>query len=52
MQGRSLVPLMQGKTPKDWRTSLYYHYYEGGGHGVQRHEGVSGKRHKLIRFYS
>ena len=52
MQGRSLVPLLKGQTPKDWRTSLYYHYYEGGGHGVQRHEGVSEKRYKLIRFYS
>ena len=46
MQGKSLVPLMKGKTPADWRTSLYYHYYEGGGHGVQRHEGVSDKRYK------
>ena len=52
MQGRSLVPLMRGRTPEDWRTSLYYHYYEGGGHGVQRHEGVSDTRYKLIRFYS
>ena len=52
MQGESMVPLMKGKTPDDWRTSLYYHYYEGGGHGVQRHEGVCDKRYKLIRFYS
>ncbi len=52
MQGKSLVPLLKGSTPADWRTSLYYHYYEGGGHGVQRHEGVSDKRYKLIRFYS
>ena len=52
MQGKSLVPLLRGKTPADWRSSLYYHYYEGGGHGVQRHEGVTTKRYKLIRFYS
>jgi arylsulfatase A-like enzyme len=51
MQGRSLVPLMKGRTPKDWRTSLYYRYYEGGGHGVAQHEGVTDKRYKLIRFY-
>jgi arylsulfatase A-like enzyme len=52
MQGRSLVPLMQGKTPKDWRESLYYHYYEyPGGHSVRRHEGVFDSRYKLIRFY-
>ncbi|MBK1878948.1 sulfatase family protein [Pelagicoccus mobilis] len=52
MQGRSVVPLLKGKTPKDWRESLYYHYYEyPGAHSVRRHEGVAGKRFKLIRFY-
>lgn len=28
MQGRSLVPLLKGETPDDWRDSHYYHYYE------------------------
>ncbi|MDG1833519.1 MAG: sulfatase, partial [Verrucomicrobiota bacterium] len=28
MQGSSLVPLLRGQTPKGWRTSIYYHYYE------------------------
>jgi arylsulfatase A-like enzyme len=52
MQGRSLVPLLQGKTPEDWRSSLYYHYYEYPGyHSVRRHEGVADTRYKLIRFY-
>ena len=52
MQGESLVPLLKGQTPDDWRTSLYYHYYEyPGNHSVRRHEGVAGKRYKLIRFY-
>ncbi|MEM9160297.1 MAG: sulfatase [Verrucomicrobiota bacterium] len=52
MQGESLVPLFKGKTPRDWRKSLYYHYYEyPGAHSVRRHEGVSDKRYKLIRFY-
>ncbi|MBL7115318.1 MAG: sulfatase [Kiritimatiellae bacterium] len=52
MQGRSLVPLLKGKTPKDWRTSLYYHYYEYPAvHSVRKHEGVADKRYKLIRFY-
>ena len=52
MQGRSLVPLMKGETPDDWRDSLYYHYYEyPGAHSVRRHEGVCGQRYKLIRFY-
>lgn len=51
MQGRSLVPILQGRTPDDWRTSHYYHYYEGGGHGVPRHRGVTDRRYKLIHFY-
>ena len=52
MQGESLLPLLRGKTPGNWRTSLYYHYYEyPGAHSVCRHEGVSGPRFKLIRFY-
>ncbi|GAB5558512.1 MAG: hypothetical protein SynsKO_01590 [Synoicihabitans sp.] len=52
MQGESLVPLIKGVTPVTWRDSLYYHYYEfPGAHNVRRHEGVSTKRYKLIRFY-
>ncbi len=52
MQGRSLVPLLKGATPADWRTSLYYHYYEYPAvHSVRRHEGVFDGRYKLIRFY-
>lgn len=53
MQGRSIVPLFKGETPQDWRSSLYYHYYEFPAywHAVRRHEGVSTNRYKLIRFY-
>jgi arylsulfatase A-like enzyme len=52
MQGRSIVPLLKGETPPNWRKSLYYHYYEFPGcHSVRRHEGVATKRYKLIRFY-
>lgn len=52
MQGESLVPLLRGNTPAEWRTSLYYHYYEfPGAHSVRRHEGVATSRYKLIRFY-
>lgn len=50
MQGRSLVPLLKGETPKDWRKSFYYHYYESGGHGVPIHYGVVTQRYKLIHF--
>ena len=52
MQGESIVPLLEGKTPKSWRKSLYYHYYEYPGvHHVRRHEGVATPRFKLLRFY-
>ena len=52
MQGRGLVPLLEGKTPADWRKSLYYHYYEfPGAHDVHRHYGVKTSRYKLMHFY-
>lgn len=52
MQGRSLVPVLQGNTPEDWRKTFYYHYYEfPGWHDVRRHYGVTDGRYKLIHFY-
>jgi len=52
MQGESMVPIFKGKTPKNWRKTMYYHYYEyPGGHSVRKHYGVRGQRHKLIYFY-
>jgi len=52
MQGASLVPILKGQTPSDWRTHFYYHYYEfPGAHSVARHYGVTNGRHKLIHFY-
>jgi arylsulfatase A-like enzyme len=52
MQGRSLVSVLKGKTPDDWRKSFYYHYYEfPGAHSVARHFGVTTGEHKLIHFY-
>jgi arylsulfatase A-like enzyme len=53
MQGRSLVPLLEGRTPADWRKTFYYHYYENpGAHNVARHYGVTDGRYKLIRYYA
>ena len=54
MQGRSLAPLMRGQEPEDWRTSIYYHYYEGEGkvHNVHKHYGVRTDRYKLVYFYT
>ncbi len=50
MQGASLVPVLRGATPKNWRKTFYYHYHESGGHGVPVHFGVTTGRHKLIHF--
>jgi arylsulfatase A-like enzyme len=50
MQGRSFLPLLQGKQPTDWRTSMYYRYYHPGHHNVAAHYGVRTDRHKLIYF--
>jgi len=52
MQGKSLVPLLQGQTPDDWRESIYYHYHEyPGAHSVQKHYGIRNDRYKLIHYY-
>ncbi|MCC7388272.1 MAG: sulfatase [Phycisphaerales bacterium] len=52
MQGESLTPILEGRTPEDWRQSVYYHYYEHpGAHNVVRHEAVRTATHKLISFY-
>ncbi len=52
MQGRSIVPLLKGRTPKDWRQSFYYQYYEyPGAHSVRRHYGVRAKDHTLVYYY-
>jgi arylsulfatase A-like enzyme len=52
IQGRSLVPILKGETPSDWRKSFYYHYYEYPGvHSVRRHYGVVTERYKLVHFY-
>ncbi len=53
MQGHSLVPLLKGETPKDWRKSFYYHYYEfPQPHHVRPHYGVITDRYKLLHFYA
>ncbi|MDL2281992.1 sulfatase [Parabacteroides sp. OttesenSCG-928-G06] len=53
IQGESFLPLLKGKQPKDWRKSLYYHFYEyPAEHAVKRHYGVRTDRYKLIHFYN
>jgi arylsulfatase A-like enzyme len=52
LHGESLIPVLKGETPADWRRSFYYHYYEyPGPHSVRRHYGVVTNRYKLVRFY-
>lgn len=53
MHGKSLLPLLRGEHPKDWRDALYYHYYEyPAEHMAKRHYGVRTDRYKLIHFYN
>lgn len=52
MQGRSIVSLLRGQTPRDWRDAIYYQYFEyPGWHAVRRQYGVRTDRYKLIRYY-
>ena len=52
MQGRSLLPLLRGRTPDDWRDAIYYQYFEYPGvHMVRRQYGVRTTRYKLVHYY-
>jgi arylsulfatase A-like enzyme len=52
MQGRSLLPVLRGRTPASWRTSMYYRYYhDPGDHNTRAHYGVRTRTHKLIYFW-
>ncbi len=49
MQGRSLVPLLAGKSPK-WRTEFFYDHMCIGGKRIPRSEGVVSLRYKYLRY--
>ena len=50
MQGRSLVPLLAGELPSDWRTDLFVeHLFEHP--EIPKHEGVRGERFKYARYF-
>ncbi len=52
MQGRSLMPLLRGETPRNWRDAIYYRYYhDPGHHDTRAHYGVRTATHKLIHFW-
>jgi arylsulfatase A-like enzyme len=53
MQGRSLLPLLKGNAPADWRTSFYYRYYhDPGHHNTRAHYGLRTATHKLIYYWT
>ena len=54
MQGASLREVAKGQTPENWRTSMYYQYFEypHGWHMVKKHYGVRTATHKLIHYYN
>lgn len=53
MQGVSMLPLLKGEKPAQWRDALYYHFHEyPAEHAVKRHYGVRDSRYKLIHFYN
>ncbi|NQT53197.1 sulfatase-like hydrolase/transferase [bacterium] len=50
MQGRSLVPILGGRTPKDWRTDFFHeHLFDH--HQIPKYEGVRTPRHTYIRWF-
>ena len=52
MQGRSFRTNLLGKTPSDWRNSMYYRYWmHFEGSGVPAHYGIRTHQYKLIFFY-
>ena len=50
LHGRSMVPVLRGETPADWRQSVYYHWYDTGTHMVAVHYGVRTRRYTLAYF--
>jgi arylsulfatase A-like enzyme len=52
VQGESLVPLLKGTRPANWRKIILYTYYGRGAHAVASHRGVRNDRYKLIHFHT
>lgn len=49
MQGHSLRRVLRGERPKDWRSVMYYRFYEKG-YDIGPMEGVRTQRYKLIHY--
>lgn len=53
MQGNDFRPLLNGKLPEGWQTSMYYRYWMHlADHHVYAHYGVRTLRYKLIYYYA
>jgi arylsulfatase A-like enzyme len=51
-QGNSFRPILEGATPENWQTAMYYRYWmHGAHHNVCAHYGIRTLRHKLIYYY-
>lgn len=50
LHGRSFLPILRGQTPPDWRTSVYYRYYDRGW-GVAQHNGVRTRDYMLVHYF-
>jgi arylsulfatase A-like enzyme len=50
MQGKSLKPIIQGKSFSNWQHNLYYHYFEK--HWALPNYGIRTERYKLINYYT
>ncbi|MCE9565682.1 MAG: sulfatase [Planctomycetes bacterium] len=50
VQGHSLVPLLKGDAPKDWRTDFFYeHLFER--KNIPKSEGVRNERYSYVRWF-
>jgi arylsulfatase A-like enzyme len=54
MQGRSLRPVLEGRTPGDWEQVAYHRYWMHNDdiHGCWAHYGIRDQRYKLIYWYN
>ena len=51
LHGCSIVPILRGETPTDWRNSVYYRYYDkNGAHNVANHYGVRSEQYTLAYY--
>lgn len=52
-QGRSLLPILKGDPPENWRQAMYYRYWMhlDAYHKIWAHLGIRTERYKLVYYY-